>query len=185
MKHLFLPGLLAIATLIFSACKDKPQSPTTANKQLANCDSLCNYTTIYENDDYIVLKKREKQMDTTYGSEIDESLAYEEIHAYRAAYPKPNTQYMDLTFNNIGRYIEKCEAIKQANSKLDQDSFTLRIYPALQKDSNSTNSKVTYIFSLGYKGYGLWDNGARTRFGVSQKVNAFNTGSLCPENCRE
>ncbi len=177
-------NLVCAAALLFAtSCKNQSEENNNSkNKSYV-------YDTIYKTDGYILLKikdinngtKEDKEKIALYrfdsingpGSEILVQDAKSEIGAFRKKYNTATdslTKYASFSYTNLFNYMAKFRSPFP-----DGDTETgIRIYPALKSGTNGKDS-LTFIFGPTYKGKNQWRK--------STTVAAFNTGSLCPDNC--
>lgn len=167
----FLITLVLMLTFVFISGTEKEQK-------------FGHYTTVYNDNEYIVLKRNTVSNKAfapspEYGKLIRDSVAAAEISLYREKYPEA-TRYIDFNFNNILGYIASFQNVENA---LDNRNLGIRIYPALDLNTK----QLTVIISPTRNDKALWNattiiNG---RTSTTDSVEAFNTGSLCPNNCPE
>lgn len=144
-------------------------------------DKFGNYAAVYNDNDYIVLKrnhvKGEKFLpNTEYGKLIRDSVAVAEIKMYREKNPGA-TRYIDFNFHSLLGYVSSFQNVENPDAN---KTLGVRIYPALDLKTK----QLTVIISPTRDNRALWvnKNMINGRDG-DLDIEPFNTGSLCPANC--
>lgn len=141
-----------------------------------------NYTVTYNDNDYIVLRKKQpvdNQMfipNPAHGKLIPDSVADAEITMYRKKNPG-GTRYIDFNFHSLLGYIASFQNVENPD---ENKTLGVRIYPALDLETK----QLTVIISPTRDDKSLWKkkNSINGR-DFDRNIDAFNTGSLCPNNC--
>jgi hypothetical protein len=144
-------------------------------------NKYADYSAVYNDNEYIVLKRNEEGVSKVFapspehGKLIKDSVAEAEIKLYREKYPTA-TRSIDFNFNNMIGYIATFQNVENAEANR---SLGVRIYPAL----DLVTKQLTVIISPTRYDRALWKNKNLLNGREAVDILAFNTGSLCPQNC--